>query len=154
MLHALLLKKFIKSLQKKVPKVKQIIIIGNEKHPEVEGIKGWSKTKVTCDRIQRKMSTEFAYLPLIRKLCIVSQTTFNYNKFKELVEIIEKMGYHIIVLNTICSATKERQDEALGIAGRVDAMIVVGDKQQLQYPKSYLKYARKACNRYVLYSDT
>ena len=57
----------------------------------------------------------------------MSQTTFNYNKFKELVEIINKKGYDIIVLNTICSATKERQEKAYDIARRVEAMIVIGD---------------------------
>ena len=41
-----------------------------------------------------------------------AQTTFNYNKFKELVEILEKKSYDIIVLNTICNATEERQTEA------------------------------------------
>ena len=50
--------------------------------------------------------------PLTEKLCIVSQTTFNYNKFEDLVEIISKKGYDILVLNTICSATEERQTEA------------------------------------------
>ena len=46
------------------------------------------------------------------KLCVVSQTTFNYNKFQELVEIFEKKRYDKVVLNTICSATEERQTEA------------------------------------------
>ena len=79
------------------------------------------------------------------KLCIISQTTFNYNKFKELVEIIEKMGYHISVLNTICSTTKERQDEALCIAGKVDAMLVVGDKHSSNTQKLF-EISKKACN--------
>lgn len=59
----------------------------------------------------------------------MSQTTFNYKKFKDIVEIIEKKRYDITVLNTICSATKERQEEAYDIAKRVDAMIVIGDKR-------------------------
>ena len=41
------------------------------------------------------------------KLCIVSQTTFNYNKFQDLVEKFSEKGYDILVLNTICSATQE-----------------------------------------------
>ncbi len=52
------------------------------------------------------------------KVCIVSQTTFNYNKFQELVEIIEKKGYDIIVLNTICNATEERQTEVEGLCNK------------------------------------
>ena len=77
-----------------------VIIIGNETHPEVEGIKGWSdpaETTVigTCEEAEKFT------LPTKKKVCIVSQTTFNYNKFKDLVEIVNKKGYEIIVLNTI-----------------------------------------------------
>ena len=61
-----------------------------------------------------------------KKLCIVSQTTFNYKKFQDLVEKFEKKGYDILVLNTICNATQERQVEARRIASEVDAMIVIG----------------------------
>ena len=44
--------------------------------------------------------------------CVVAQTTFNYNKFKDIVEKISKTRYDILVLNTICNATQERQVEA------------------------------------------
>ena len=103
---------------------KQIVIIGNEKHPEVEGIMGWSKTQVhVVDTAEKAQNLQ---LDPQREVCIVSQTTFNYNKFKELVEIISEKGYNIIIRNTICNATEERQTEAREIAKRVDAMIVVG----------------------------
>ena len=113
-----------------------IIIIGNETHPEVEGIKGWSdptETTVigTCEEAEKfTLSSE-------KKVCIVSQTTFNYNKFQELVEIISKKGYNIIIRNTICNATEERQTEAREIAKRVDAMIVVGGSSSSNTRKLY-----------------
>ena len=69
---------------------KQIVIIGNEKHPEVEGIMGWSKTQVhVVDTAEKAQNLQ---LDPQREVCIVSQTTFNYNKFKELVEIISERG--------------------------------------------------------------
>ena len=71
------------------------------------------------------------------KVCVVAQTTFNYNKFKDLVEIISEKRYDIIVLNTICNATKERQEEAYDIAKRVDAMIVIGDKRSSNTQKLF-----------------
>ncbi len=71
------------------------------------------------------------------KLCIVSQTTFNYNKFQELVEIFQKKGYDISVVNTICNATEERQTEAKDIAAKVDAMIVIGGKHSSNTRKLY-----------------
>ena len=114
---------------------KQIVIIGNEKHPEVEGIMGWSKTQVhVVDTVEKAQNLQ---LDPQREVCIVSQTTFNYNKFQELVEIISKKGYNIIIRNTICNATEERQTEAREIAKRVDAMIVVGGSSSSNTRKLY-----------------
>ena len=64
---------------------------------------------------------------------------------KELVEIISKRRYDISVLNTICSATKERQTETARIADRVDAMIVIGDKHSSNTQK-LVEICRKACD--------
>ena len=114
---------------------KQIVIIGNEKHPEVEGIMGWSKTQVhVVDTAEKAQNLQ---LDPQREVCIVSQTTFNYNKFKELVEIISEKGYNIIIRNTICNATEERQTEAREIAKRVDAMIVIGGRSSSNTRKLY-----------------
>ena len=114
---------------------KQIVIIANEKHPEVEGIMGWSKTQVhVVDTVEKAQNLQ---LDPQREVCIVSQTTFNYNKFKELVEIISEKGYNIIIRNTICNATEERQTEAREIAKRVDAMIVVGGSSSSNTRKLY-----------------
>ena len=122
---------------------KQIVIIGNEKHPEVEGIMGWSKTQVhVVDTAEKAQNLQ---LDPQREVCIVSQTTFNYNKFKELVEIISEKGYNIIIRNTICNATEERQTEAREIAKRVDAMIVVGGSSSSNTQKLF-EICRKACN--------
>ena len=68
---------------------------------------------------------------------MVSQTTFQYNKFEELVEIIKQKGYDVFCLNTICSATEERQKEAASIAGKVDVMIVIGGKHSSNSQKLY-----------------
>ena len=111
-----------------------IRIIGNDGHPEVEGIKGWCDGSVTV--LGNAAEAERFEAEKGQKLCIVSQTTFNYNKFKDLVEILEKKRYDISVLNTICSATEERQSEARKIAARADTMIVIRRKPQFQYPEA------------------
>ena len=67
----------------------------------------------------------------------MSQTTFNYNKFKELVEIFDKKGYDISVVNTICNATEERQTEARQIAAEADVMIVIGGTHSSNTRKLY-----------------
>ena len=114
---------------------KQIVIIGNEKHPEVEGIKGWSVSPVyIVDSIEKAQNLE---LDRAKEVVVVSQTTFNYNKFQELVEIINKKSYNITIKNTICNATEERQTEARDIARKVSAMIVIGDKHSSNTQKLY-----------------
>ena len=128
---------------------KQIVIIGNPKHPEVEGIRGWAGEQVTV--VQTPEDAERFELPdKDQKVCIVAQTTFNYNKFKELVEIISKKRYDIVVLNTICNATKERQTEARQIAARVDAMVVIGDKRSSNTQKLFEICKEECLNTYYI----
>lgn len=67
---------------------KQILIIGNAGHPEVEGIMGWSSTPAMVAECAEEI--EQIHCNPDQPVCIVSQTTFNYNKFQELVEIFEK----------------------------------------------------------------
>lgn len=114
---------------------KTIIIIGNDNHPEVEGIKGLVNGEVIV--INKEEQIEKLSLPEQTKACIVSQTTFNHNKFKYLVEIIRKKGYDITVVNTICNATHVRQVEAQKISSKVDGMIVIGGKNSSNTQKLY-----------------
>lgn len=114
---------------------KTIIIIGNDNHPEVEGIKGWVEGQVIV--INNKEQAENLSLDEETKVCIVSQTTFNHKKFKYLVEIIEKKGYYINVVDTICNATHVRQVEAQEISSNVDGMIVIGGKNSSNTQKLY-----------------
>ena len=129
-------KKIHKIVAEKSAEGSYIVIVGNGEHPEVQGIRGWAGEQVTV--VQTQEDAERFELPdKDQKVCIVAQTTFNYNKFKELVEIISKKRYDIVVLNTICNATKERQTEARHIAKRVDAMIVIGDKRSSNTQKLF-----------------
>ena len=113
-----------------------IVIIGNREHPEVMGIEGWAQGPATIIQTEEE-ARAFELVSESEKVCVVAQTTFNYNKFKDLVEIISEKRYDIIVLNTICNATKERQEEAYDIAKRVDAMIVIGDKRSSNTQKLF-----------------
>ncbi len=126
----------------------QILIIGNAGHPEVEGIMGWSHTAAGVAQTEEEIEKiPFDYG---RKVCIVSQTTFNYNKFQELVEIFQKRGYDSSVVNTICNATEERQTEAREIAAKVDAMIVIGGKHSSNTRKLFEICSRECANTYFI----
>ncbi len=130
---------FVKRIHKIVEKEsdagKKIIIIGNDGHPEVEGIKGWSSSPAIV--VEKEEEAREFFCKTDEKICIVSQTTFNYNKFQELVEIFEKKGYDISVVNTICNATEERQTEAKQIAAEADVMIVIGGTHSSNTRKLY-----------------
>jgi len=127
---------------------RKIIIIGNPTHPEVEGIIGWADDDAIV--AGSKEEAMLISLPENEKVCIVAQTTFNYNKFEELVEIIREKRYDIIVLNTICSATKARQTEAKRIAEESEAMIVIGDKHSSNTQKLF-EICKNACeNTYYI----
>ena len=81
---------FVRKIHKIVEKAgndgDQVIIVGSEHHPEVQGIKGWctGEVHIISD------AEQFEGIDLNKPTTLVSQTTFNYNKFKELVEIIAK----------------------------------------------------------------
>ena len=85
-----------------------------------------------------------------KKLCIVSQTTFNYKKFKDMVDIFEKKSYDILVMNTICNATEERQTEAGTIARQSDAMLVIGGKHSSNTQKLYEICSKECPNTYFI----
>ena len=125
-----------------------IVIIGSATHPEVQAISGWCKEPPAI--IESVEEAENFSPDPDKKLCLVSQTTFNYNKFQLLVEIISKKGYDIRCLNTICNATEERQSEAREIAGRVDAMIVIGGRQSSNTQKLYDICKNECKNTYYI----
>ena len=141
-------KKIHNIVKEESEKGKGIIIIGDEKHPEVIGIKGWSKDEpiiVDNAEIAEKISLDSR-----REYVIVAQTTFNSIKFKELVEIFTKKYYNIFVYSTICNATEERQREAKELAANVDTMVVIGGKNSSNTQKLY-NISKKECkNTYYI----
>ena len=131
-----------------------IVIIGDPDHPEVVGICGWCIGSYTV--IRTKQDALDFVPPESKNVCIVSQTTFNYNKFKDLVEILREKRYDntvlniLNILNTICNATEERQKEAKNIAGEVDTMLVVGGRHSSNTQKLF-EICKKECgNTYYI----
>jgi len=121
---------------------KQIVIVGNPVHPEVMGIMGWSSTPVAV--IQTAEEARNLRIPEGKDVCVVAQTTFNANKFQDLVDILKENDYNVLCVNTICNATHERQSEARSIAARADIMIVIGDRSSSNSAKLY-EICRKEC---------
>ncbi len=130
---------FVKRIHRIVDEESQkgrtIVITGNAKHPEVEGIVSWANGPVYV--IESLEDAQKFALPVETELTLVSQTTFNYKKFKDVVEIFNGKGYNINIVNTICNATQERQTEAEKIAAEADAMIVIGGTSSSNTRKLY-----------------
>ena len=120
----------------------EIIVVGSAKHPEVQGICGWCDN--CCSVIETLEEAQKYTQKEPKKICIVAQTTFNYKKFEDIVDILLKKSYDILVMNTICNATEVRQTEAGTIARNSDAMIVIGGKHSSNTQKLY-EICKKEC---------
>ncbi|MCM1044677.1 MAG: 4-hydroxy-3-methylbut-2-enyl diphosphate reductase [Candidatus Gastranaerophilales bacterium] len=127
---------------------RHIVIAGDPKHPEVEGIKSWCSGPVTV--LETLEEAENFQLSEECELCIVSQTTFNYNKFQDIVEIFQKKGYNNNIVNTICNATEERQRSARAIASEADVMIVIGGKHSSNTRKLYDICSQECADTYYI----
>ena len=130
---------FVQKIQKLVREYSKrgesVIVMGDPKHPEIQGILGWGEGDVTA----LKDIEEVEKLPdgNGKAIFVVAQTTFHIDKFKRVLETFKKKGYHTSVINTICNATFERQSEAKELAGRSDAMIVIGGSSSSNTKKLY-----------------
>ncbi len=139
---------------------KYVVVVGNDRHPEVEGIKGWCNGPVSAvetveevEALCERLDEEIQRLGIVREafeICIVSQTTFNYNKFQDIVEIFQKKGYNIYIVNTICNATEERQKSAQSLAKEADVMIVIGGKHSSNTRKLYEICKKECANTYYI----
>lgn len=109
----------------------QIIVVGDENHPEVIGIDGW------CDNTSIIFKGNEFSKPITKKACLLCQTTEKQENFERAVQILSKECKEFIVFNTICSATKERQFSATELSKKVDIMIVLGDKNSSNTSKLY-----------------
>ncbi len=136
-------KKIHKIVKEESEKGRTVIIIGNKKHPEVEGIMGWSCTDTYV--IETVEQAEELDLPEEAKVCIVSQTTFNYAKFNNIVAKIAEKSYDRCVMNTICNATHERQSEARAVARQADVMLVIGGRNSSNTQKLF-EICKYECN--------
>ncbi|QUI23099.1 4-hydroxy-3-methylbut-2-enyl diphosphate reductase [Vallitalea pronyensis] len=121
-----------------------IIIVGDANHPEIIGIEGWSTVKPFI--VSTKEEAKNLDIPMDKRLCIIAQTTFNPIKFKEIIEIFVHKGYHVDIKNTICTATKERQEEATQLAKKADRMIVIGGKNSSNTRKLY-QLCKNQCDK-------
>lgn len=128
-------------------KGKSIIIVGNKTHPEIIGINGWCKnTAIIINSIEEAQSIE---LEKEVSYALVVQTTFQTDVFEKIIACLKEKSDNIEVFKTICSATGDRQKEAVEIAKIADQMIVLGDKSSSNTRKLY-EISKKYCKNVYL----
>ncbi len=141
-------KKIHEIVKKQGEEGRATVIFGDCNHPEVQGIIGW------CTGAYYVLKEEEEVLrfapPSGTGLAIVAQTTYNYKKFQQFVEIILKKGYDSIVYDTICNATEVRQSEAYEMAGNNEAMIVIGGKHSSNTRKLFEICKTECANTYFI----
>lgn len=117
-------KKAQQDAKKIVEEGKNLVIIGEKAHPEVISISQWGANRAII--IDREIEAE--QIPFSESLGVVVQTTFSQEQFKRIAEILKTKTNDLDVHMTICTATQQRQNAAVELAGKVDAMIVVGGR--------------------------
>lgn len=104
-----------------------LLLFGEAEHPEVAGLMSYACGPVQVFSSASEMNLEA--IAVTRGLVLASQTTQDRLIFEKIAADIAHFHPDLIVLNTICDATRERQEEALAIADKVEAMVVVGGRQ-------------------------
>ncbi|HHW60778.1 MAG TPA: 30S ribosomal protein S1 [Syntrophomonadaceae bacterium] len=102
----------------------EVVIFGDRDHPEVQGILGWcdNQALVVADINQaREMAA-------VKKLGVISQTTKNQEHYFEVIKELIHKADEVRSFNTICSASRKRQEAAIKVCRQVDLMIVIGDR--------------------------
>src|SRR5579864_4840310 len=101
---------------------RSVVILGDPNHPEVRGIACHAPGCLVLN----EWPEDETQIRRLRRIAIVSQSTLNGDKFKELVGKIAAVNYEVRVYNTICSDTQGLQDSSRDLAREVDTMVVIG----------------------------
>jgi 4-hydroxy-3-methylbut-2-enyl diphosphate reductase len=125
---------------------RDVVVAGNPDHPEMIGVVGYAPANTYVVRD----ATEVASLPPLRSPLVVSQTTIKLQTFLEVAEAVRaKSDTEPQVVNTICSATRDRQDAARALAGEVDVFYVIGGRHSSNSVK-LLAVCQEQCEKSLL----
>ena len=128
---------------------RQPIIIGEPHHPEVVGVASWCRSALVFDgpeAVNMWLEEDISHRQI--PVTVVAQTTCIRKLFESSWEILKKECTNVKIFDTICNATHKRQTEAADIAGKVDVMVVVGDRKSAN-TKHLTEICQKSCSRVI-----
>lgn len=111
---------------------KNIVIVGDEKHPEVIGINGWCEDSAIILDSEEKAETLN-----VSPVFLVCQTTIKKELLDKIIEVFNRNRIEVEINNTICNATKERQEACAELSKKVEAMVIIGGKNSSNTRKLY-----------------
>ncbi len=125
---------------------RHVIVVGNPDHPEMIGVKGYAPEHAFIV----KDAEEISHLPKLIRPLVVSQTTIKAQTFFDAAEAVKlKTDDEVQIINTICSATRDRQDAARALAGEVDAFYIIGGNHSSNSRK-LLTVCKEQCEKSFL----
>jgi (E)-4-hydroxy-3-methyl-but-2-enyl pyrophosphate reductase len=130
---------------------RHVVVAGNPDHPEMIGVVGYApnNTYVVSD------ADEVAKLPPLHAPLVVSQTTLKLKTFLEVAEAVRaKADAEPQVVNTICSATRDRQDAARALAGLVDVFYIIGGKHSSNSIKLLAVCQEQCAKSFLIETDS
>ncbi len=117
-----------------------ILVMGERQHAETIGTASFcgKNYKIIEEEQQLKNIINYINSKKIEKIFIIAQTTFNLDKFNKFVNTIQnEVNAEIIVKNTICNATRTRQEETIELSKKVNYMIIIGGRKSSNTNKLY-----------------
>ena len=132
---------------------RQVVIIGEHDHPEVQGIASWCRGARIFGNAEEvakwaEETAEIADLPIT----MVAQTTCIRALWESCVKFLKKECTNLKIDDTICNATQKRQSEAAEIASSADVMVVVGDRKSAN-TRHLTEICKENCTRVYQIED-
>ena len=123
---------------------RRLIVIGEGEHPEVQGILGWaldgSRAVIAPQDVDRLEAARFS------GALVVTQTTLTRGAFEKISALIAERIPGAEIKCTICTATADRQAEAVSMAEACDIMIVIGGRESANSRRLF-ELTRAICER-------
>ncbi|MGH1600979.1 4-hydroxy-3-methylbut-2-enyl diphosphate reductase [Campylobacter majalis] len=127
-----------------------IVIFGDENHPEIKGVKSYAKGNVYVVLEEDELKN----VKLNQRVAVISQTTKKIEKFMQIVSFLMLKVKEVRVFNTICNATFENQEAVDALSKRADVMIVIGGKNSSNTKQLYSIAKQNCTDSYLIENET